>query len=143
MNKIDKPLASPFKSYNTMNMRHKSISKYLQDNYDVDRESVELFLKFIGKSLHEKIMLYKNYDVRIYRFSDSLFDSEFSSEEETDIKKKAEYYNLPDIEFENEMREEFQMFREKLLEDGQSYLYFNTFIDDFYRLFARYYNPVF
>ncbi len=143
MNIIDKPMQSPFKIYDTNFTRTKSISKYLQDNFDVDNESVKLFLKFLGKSLHEKISLYKNYDIKLYRFSDSLFESEFSSEEETDMKKKAEYYNLPDMDFENQMMEEFKMFKEKLLEDGQSYLYFNTFLDDFYRLFAIYYNPVF
>jgi len=143
MNIINKPMQSPFKIYNTNFTRTKSISKYLQDNFDVDNESVELFLKFLGKSLHEKNSLYKNYDMKLYRFSDSLFESEFSSEEETDVKKKSEYYNLPDIDFENQMMEEFKMFKEKLLEDGQSYLYFNTFLDDFYRLFARCYNPVF
>jgi len=143
MNTIYQSMQSPFKIFNTNLKRTKSISEYLQNNFDVDDDSIELFLKFLGKSLHEKISLYKYHNIRLYRFSDNLFESEFSSEEETDVKKKSEYYNLPDMEFENQMMEEFKIFKGKLLEDGQSYLYYNTFLDDFYRLFARYYNPIF
>jgi hypothetical protein len=134
---------SPFNLFNTSYNKKKTIIDYLQSNFDVDIESIELFLKFLGKNLHEKKMLYENSNIQLYKINDIFFESEFSSEEETSIKRNSEYYNIPDIDFENQMMEEFDIFKNKLRDDNQNYLYYNTHLDDFYRLFARFYNPVF
>lgn len=132
-----------FKIYNTTIQKNTQIMKYLQDKYEVDDESVNLFLLFLGKSLKEKSLLYKKRDLQLENLNESSYESEYSSDDDENSLKRAVYYNTPDIEFEHEMRNDYEIFKNELRNDGQNYLYYNIFIDDFYRLFARFYNPVF
>ena len=48
-----------FKNFNKNYQRKFTVREYLKSNFDVDDESIDYFLLFIGKSLKEKHEIYK------------------------------------------------------------------------------------
>jgi hypothetical protein len=138
-----------FKNLNKNHQKRITVTEYLKTNFEVEDETINYFLLFVGKSLKETHEIYKknptllkfnttksiiyenNYDVQ----------SDYSSDEECERLKPI--FNFPDIGFENQMRQEYKDFLNILQEDQQDFLFNNTKIDDFYRLFAPFYNPIF
>ena len=122
--------------------------EYLKTNFDINDETLDYFLSLLGKSLKEQHEIYKKKST-LLKFNntnltqDNNYDtlSDFSSDEEYVNVKPC--FNFPDLEFENKMREEFQEFLIILQQDQQDFLFNNIKIDDFYRLFAPFYNPIF
>lgn len=140
-------MANPFlfstKHYQTKN----KIKNYLQLNFDIDNTTFDIFITFFNKSLHEKIELYKKQEYKIIKpqifledMSDSESDSSTYSTNEYNEKKNSLF---PNIEFEDDMFNDYNEFLQILNNDGQDFLFNNTKIDDFYRLFANYYEPIF
>ncbi len=120
------------------------IKNYLVDRFDVDKDCVDNFVFFINKDIKEKHELYKN--ITSPYTNDELENSmDFSDSSNTNLLKTKFssrcYY--PDLNFEEQMEQEFQDFLDILLQDGQQYLQQCIKIDDFYRLFAPFYHPMF
>jgi hypothetical protein len=146
---MDKPLkmSTVFKHCNKQYQIRTSAYKYLKNNFEIDDETLEYFLSLLGKSLKEQHEIYKkksnllkfNMTNLTYENYDTLSDNS-SDEEYINVKPCL---NFPDLDFENKMREEFQEFLIILQQDQQDFLFNNVKIDDFYRLFAPFYNPIF
>jgi hypothetical protein len=104
-----------FKHCNKQFQSKISAYKYLKTNFEIEDETLDYFLSFIGKSLKEQHEIYKKKST-LLRFNvnnlthDNNYDtlSDYSSDEEYVNVKPS--YNFPDIEFENTMREEFKEF---------------------------------
>ena len=121
-----------------------NIKNYLLDRFVVDKDCVDNFLLFFNKNTKEKHALYKNFTSPYS--NDELENSiDFSDSPNTNLLKTKFsskcYY--PDLNFEKQMEEEFKYFRDILLQDGQHHLHQSIEIDDFYRLFAPFYHPMF
>lgn len=147
---MDKPLkmSTVFKHCNKQYQNRIATYKYLKTNFEIDDETLDYFLLFLGKSLKEQHEIYKKKST-LLKFNminltlDNNYDtlSDHSSDEEyVNIKS---HLNFPDLEFENTMREEFKDFLNILQQDKQDFLFNNVKLDDFYRLFAPHYNPIF
>jgi hypothetical protein len=120
--------------------RNQNIKRYLLDNFDVQEDDVDYFLVFLGCTLNDKWKMYQELksDIKKYEKYDRIdFDQDDNNEN-----LKNDIF-VPDLIFENEMRESYNTFINIIKDDNQDYLYHNCKIDDFYRLFARHYNPVF
>ena len=128
-----------FRQLNKKRNRNQNIKYYLLDNFDVQEDDVDYFLVFLGCTLDEKWKMYQELkpDIKKYEKSEK---TEFEQDENENLKNDI---FVPDLIFEKEMRESFDTFINILKDDNQDYLYHNCKIDDFYRLFARHYNPVF
>lgn len=137
-------------------MKTKETKAYLLKNYNIDIATLDTFFVFLGKSIQDKYKLYKKNKYSLKKNEITIEeDCDYSEEESPEIFEKNEFsifsnktenminYEFPDIEFENQMNDEFEVFKDILEQDNQYYLRNNIKIDDFYRLFAPYYNPVF
>ena len=128
-------------------IRENNIREYLKNNFNVENANISLFLLFLGKDLQTKIKLEQSCnnpsnEENLYNLCYS--ESDFS-ENETYIRTKKIKSNIyfPDLEYEEEMRNQFNTFCDLLEQDNQSYIREHIKLDDFYRLFDPEYKPVF
>ena len=128
-------------------VRDNNIREYLKNNFDVENANISLFLLFLGKDLITKRKLEQLFDNSpneegLYNLCYS--ESDFS-ENETYIRTKKIKSNtyFPDLEYEEEMRRQFNIFCDILEQDKQDFIREHIKIDDFYRLFDPEYKPVF
>jgi hypothetical protein len=128
-------------------IREINIREYLKNNFDVEDANISLFLLFLGKDLQTKIKLEQSFnnspnEEGLYNLCYS--ESDFS-ENETYIRTKKIKSNtyFPDLEYEEEMRRQFNTFCDILEQDKQDFIREHIKIDDFYRLFDPEYKPVF
>lgn len=119
----------------------KRIIQYLS-SYGVDDDSINLFLTFYKKDIKEKHVLYKSTEYKLPSIEIDITDLPYDDENYT-YDDEIQTINFPDLEFENEMRTDFEKFKSLCFEDNMLDLYYNIQLDDFYRLFASNYNPVF
>jgi len=124
-----------------MNKQKKRLVDYLS-SYDVDDKSINLFLTFYKKDIKEKHFLYQSTDYKLPNVEIDIHDLPYDEENYT-YDDDIQTINFPDLEFENEMRKDFETFKSLCFEDNMLNLYYNIQLDDFYRLFAPNYNPVF
>jgi hypothetical protein len=115
---------------------------YYLSSYDVDDESIKLFLTFYKKDIKEKHALYQSPLYKLPYIEIDIPDLPYDDENYT-YDDDIQNINLPNLELEDEMRNDFETFKSICLEDNMLDLYYNIQIDDFYRLFAPNYNPVF
>lgn len=138
---------NPIPIYNSSIIRKNNIKSYLSNNYDIKDTQIDLFLKVLGKPLEEKILLYSKGEYKLQSIvikDDDLCTESDISDSNSNIKlKNKDNIYFPDLNFEEEMRQQFKRFCDILEEDNQLYIRQNITIDDFYLLFAPYYNPVF
>lgn len=130
---------------NQKKQEREKLKHYLQHNYNIDDETLNLFLTFYKKDITDKHTLYKKNTYKLPRLDMDFTDYNLPYEDEVsyiddDVKL---FDNLPDLEFEKEMIEDFNTFKTICIQDKMLDLYSNIKIDDFYRLFAPNYNPVF
>lgn len=121
------------------------IRSYLTEKYDLDKTTIKNFLAFYKKSTKEKLGLYKQDKYKVENFIDTN-DSTYLPFDDDNLENNFNdevSYNFPDLIFENEMLHGFEQFKIQCLDDKMIDLYYNIQIDDFYRLFAPYYNPIF
>jgi hypothetical protein len=128
---------------NKQKQQRENLIKYLS-SYDIDDESLNLFLTFYKKDIKEKHTLYQSptyklpcIETDIYAYDLPYDDENYSYDDD------VQPTNIPDLDFEYEMRQDFESFKSICLDDNMLDLYYNIQIDDFYRLFAPNYNPVF
>jgi hypothetical protein len=128
-------------------IREHNIREYLKNNFDVENTNISLFLLFLGKDLQTKIKLGQSFnnssnEEGLYNLCYS--ESDFS-ENENYIRTKKIKSNVyfPDLEYEEEMRRQFNIFCDILEQDKQDFIREHIKIDDFYRLFDPEYKPVF
>lgn len=124
-----------------MNKQKKQLIKYLS-SYDIDDNSIKLFLTFYKKDIKEKHILYQSPEHKLPNIEIDIPDLPYE-DENYNYEDDIQTINFPDLEFENEMRTDFETFKSICLEDKMLDLYYNIQLDDFYRLFAPNYNPVF
>lgn len=133
--------------YNSNIIRKNDIKSYLSNNYDIKDEQIDLFLKVLGKPLEEKIILYSKGEYKlqtiVIKDDDLCAESDISDSNSNITLRNKDNVYFPDLNFEEEMRQQFQRFCNILEEDNQLYIRQHITIDDFYLLFAPYYNPVF
>ncbi len=120
------------------------IKNYLINNFDVNENIVANFQLFLNKDIKQKQKLYTKI-ISPYT-NDELENSiDFSDASNSNFLRTRNpsrcYY--PDLNFEKQMKEDFEDFCNILLQDGQHFLYQSIKIDDFYRLFAPFYHPIF
>lgn len=121
-----------------------TLKTYLLQHYDIDNDTFNLFLTFYKKDIKEKHILYKSNKYKLPCFDiESCTNDLPYDEEETNYDDDELIINLPDIDFEYEINQDFNTFKSLCLQDNMLDLYYNIKIDDFYRLFASNYNPVF
>jgi hypothetical protein len=128
-------------------IRENNIREYLKNNFNVENSNISLFLLFLGKDLQTKIKLeqsFNNPSNEENLFNLCYSESDFS-ENESYIRTKKIKSNIyfPDLEYEEEMRNQFNIFCDLLEQDNQYYIREHIKLDDFYRLFDPEYKPVF
>jgi hypothetical protein len=112
--------------------------------YNIDIETINTFLTFYKKNIKEKHTLYESPIYKLPCIETDTYDLPYDEENYTYYDDDDQTINnLPDLDFENEMRQDFETFKSICLEDNMLDLYNNIQLDDFYRLFAPNYNPVF
>lgn len=127
-----------------MNKQKEQLKRTIEylSSYDVNEESIKLFLTFYKKDIKEKHILYKHPEYKLSSIEIDIPDLPYDDENYT-YDDETQSINFPDLEFENEMKTDFETFKSICLEDNMLDLYYNVKLDDFYRLFANNYNPVF
>ena len=104
-----------------------------------------MFLLFLNKDMLQKHELYKNKSFILFSNDELDYALDYSDTPTSNLLKTRNPRKLyyPDLEFETQMTKDFEDFRQILLQDQQEFLYQSVKIDDFYRLFAPYYQPMF
>ena len=122
-----------------------NIKSYLQEYFDLDQKVIDMFLLFLNKDMLQKHELYKNKSFILFSNDELDYALDYSDTPTSNLLKTRNPRKLyyPDLEFETQMTKDFEDFRQILLQDQQEFLYQSVKIDDFYRLFAPYYQPMF